>query len=53
MNALGWVMLSVPFVVFFCFMVSQAGWRVALTVYGLTALVVGWIVVGAHLAAGA
>ena len=50
-QTLGLLMLAAPFVAFFCYMVAQAGWRVALSIYGLTALITAWIVVGAQLAA--
>ena len=50
-QTLGLLMLAAPFVAFFCYMVAQAGWRVALSIYGLTALVTAWVALAAHLAA--
>ena len=53
MKIIGIILISIPFIaftVFFTvFMIKESGWKVALVIWGLTALMVSTILLGSYL----
>jgi len=51
-EAIGALLCALPFLGFFAYMVRESGWRVTVTVWGITAAITACVVVGTHLLFG-
>ena len=49
MKIIGIILISIPFIAFTVFMIKDSSWKVALVIWGLTALMVSTILLGSYL----